>query len=164
MSWFKGRAAIAGFSLLLSAACGFEPLYREDGSAIRLKDAVIVESTGDDLGFEVENALIKRLGSPSSPQYLVGVRTRVVESEVAVGGLDGFERFNLGGTSEIEVRALGGDRLLYEGSVEDSVAYSSTRETFHTLNARRDARRRLAVQLAERIAWILEANAEYWNE
>ena len=151
-------------TLLLSAGCGFEPLYQEDGAAGRLKNAVIVEATGDDLGYEVENALVKRLGSPLAPNYVVIVRTSLAEIEVAAGGLDGFERFNFEGSGEFEIRRLGGDRILYEGVVEGSAAYSSTRETFHTLAARRDARRRLATQLAERIARRLEATAERWLE
>ena len=116
------------------------------------------------MGFELESALTKRLGSPLAPQYVVKVRTSVQKSETAAGGLDGFERFEFRGTGQFEVRAIGEDRILFEGIVQGSAAYSSTRETFHTLTARRDARRRLAVQLADRIARRLETAAESWIE
>ena len=164
MSWSRRSAAGLTLFLLLSAGCGFEPLYRESGSARRLKDAVIVEAVGDDLGYEVETALAKRLGSPYAPRYVLNVRTKVDESEMAAGGLGGFQRFNLNGSGQFEIKAIGGERLLYQGSVEGSAAYTSTRETFHSLTARRDARLRLAAQLAERIARRLESTAESWLE
>ena len=164
MSWSRRKAAAIGLALLLSGGCGFEPLYDEGGAASRLKNAVIFEASGDDLGFELEGALTKRFGSPSAPRYVVKVRTSLHERETVAGGLGGFERYELSGAGQFEVRAIGDGEVKYEGIVQGSAAYSSTRETFHTLTARRDARRRLVVQLADRIARRLEAAAESWLE
>ncbi|MCY4460222.1 MAG: hypothetical protein OXC26_07485 [Albidovulum sp.] len=162
MSWSRPKAAALGFLLLLFAGCGFEPLYKETSAAPQLRNSVLVEAAGGGIGYEVETALAKRFGSPSAARFRVQVRASVAESEVAAGWMDGFQRSRLDGAAEFEVAEVDGGRALYSGVVDGSVSYSSTRETFHTLTARRDARRRLALQLAERIARRLEATSESW--
>ena len=153
MSWLRRRAAalVVAFSLV-SGCAGFEPLYEDGSAASRIRHAVAVEASGEGLGFEIERAAAKRLGAPFEPRYIVRAGATMAESEAGVGGQAGFERIHLDGAARFDVLDIASGELLYKGAVSGSASYSSTRETFHTLTARRDARRRLGTQLGERIA------------
>ncbi len=146
---FDRRAVLLG--LLTLSACGFEPVYGPGGSASTLRGRIEIAAPADEEGFALVKRLEERLGQPDSAD--LGLIADIYITEEAVGFLgDGtISRYSVSGRVDWRITRLDDNAEVMTGSERSFTSYSATSTTVATIVARRDARRRLMVVIADRI-------------
>ncbi|WP_112320871.1 LPS assembly lipoprotein LptE [Oceanibium sediminis] len=156
---FLKRAAALSVAAPLLSACGFEPLYGESAPARALQGQVDVPVLPGLFGFAMRERLVTRLGPASAPAYELAIESDVEEVERAIRRDRSITRFNLNARADYRLESLTTGTTLTSGSVRETTAYSAVASPFATRAAEEDARRRLAVALADRIILRLAASA-----
>lgn len=143
------RAAI--LSLAALAGCGFSPIHGPGGSARGLRGRIAVLAPADEEGAALVRRLEDRLGTPQESDFVLAAQIRI--GETAVGFLSGAEisRFNVEGQVDWQLTDSTGATVA-TGRERGFTSYAATSTTVATTSARRDARRRLMVILADHIA------------
>ncbi len=143
------RAAI--LSLVALASCGFAPIHGPGGSARSLRGRIAVLAPADEEGAALVRRLEDRLGTPRDSDFVLAAQIRI--DETAVGFLSGAEisRFNVEGQVDWQLTD-NASATVATGRERGFTSYSATSTTVATTSARRDARRRLMVILADLIA------------
>jgi LPS-assembly lipoprotein len=150
--------ALAGLAAL--GACGFTPVYGPGGGGAALTGRVrpAAPDTTDDyiLVREIETRLGRAgEGAPLALDY----QTSVVEEGMAVTTSNVTTRFNVIGSVAYQLKDARTGLTLHEGRVRSFTSYSATGSTVATQAARRDARERLMVILADLLTTRLYAEA-----
>ncbi len=141
-------------SLAALAGCGFAPLHGPEGTARNLRGRISVLAPADEEGWALVRRLEDRLGTPQEADLVLAAQIRI--GETAVGFLSGGEisRFNVEGQVDWQLTDSTGAEVL-TGRERGFTSYAATSTTVATTSARRDARRRLMVILADQIATII---------
>jgi LPS-assembly lipoprotein len=136
---------------LALSACGFRPVYGPGGQAEGLRGRIDVAAPKDEEGAALVRRFEERLGRPAGAD--LGLTAAIFLSEEAVGFLpDGsISRYNVSGRVDWRLTRLTNGEQLLTGSERSFTSYAATSTTVATIFARRDARRRLMVILADRI-------------
>lgn len=160
------RVAALGLSALLLAGCGFEPLYAPAGAAAGALGRVEVGVIDGEAGFEMRERLVARLGQPAGVTHQLDVDLAFVKSGVAITEKDVTSRFDVTGTAVWKLVPLSGDRAVLSGTETAVTGYSAptseTSSAFAILSAQRDAERRLAATLADRVAQRVAVASDDW--
>ncbi|WP_299814724.1 LPS assembly lipoprotein LptE [uncultured Jannaschia sp.] len=151
------RLALAGFFLL--AACGFAPVYGPGGEARVLRNAVRATEPDTDLSFAFVRELEERLGRPSETRYGLDYVIATDEEGLAIDGSNNITRFSVSGTINWTLTSLEAQTILLQGQETAFVSYAATGSTISALESERDAQRRLATILADRVITRLLADA-----
>lgn len=171
MSLYSRRwVLIAGLAL---AGCGFTPVYGPSGVAAGLKGSVAVETPTNKDDFDLVKQLELRLGVADVAKYRLSYSLSVSRDGVGVTPAQEIIRYNLVGKVNFSLLDQNGVTVT-SGSVNNFTSYSvdpvnvtsdppSTNSTMSTLAARRDARTRLMVILADQIVTRLAVTAADWN-
>jgi LPS-assembly lipoprotein len=169
MSWSERptrRAALRALGLLPLAACGFTPLYAPGAPASRMAGLVEVGVIEGEPGFALRERLTQRLGPPTAPAYRLEIDMELERAGVALTQQNITTRFNVTGSAEYALVPLAGGPPVASGVVRSITGFSApeseTASAFASLSAERDAERRVAVDLAERILQRLALSAEEW--
>ncbi|RZW01875.1 MAG: hypothetical protein EX266_12750 [Rhodobacteraceae bacterium] len=159
MSSSNRRTLLLGFTAL--AGCGFTPVYGPGGQAEGLRGRIDIAAPADEEGFALVERLEERLGLPAGAD--LGLTADIFMSEEAVGFLtDGtISRYNVTGRVDWRLTRLTDGTAILKGSERSFTTYAATSTTVATITARRDARRRLMVIIADRILQdiVLRADA-----
>lgn len=165
------------FVMLATAltGCGFTPAYGPNGSAGDLHGSVRFEAPSNRNEFELVAQLERQLGTPKSPQYELSYNVNVREDSVGVTPEQERIRYNVVGKASFSLRDRATGALVTSGSVDTFTGYSAgvtdtttspprTSSTISTLAAKRDARSRLMVALADLMVTQMIATAGDWAE
>jgi len=161
-------------STLLFAGCGFTPAYGPGGAASVLRGTVIVDPPTDRNSFNLVGQLERKFGQVLTPRYALSYTLRVSEDGVGVTPEQELVRFNVVGKATYSLRDISSGSLLTSGSVNNFTAYTvgsidtsvsppRTSSTIATLAAKRDARSRLMVAIADQIFTKLIATSGDWS-
>lgn len=131
------------------AGCGFVPAYGPGSGAAELRNTTIYRAPASLEGFTLRGRLEERLGVPDAAAYLLDVDLAIDPAPVAVNTEREITRFTLSGTADWTLTETGSGASLGSGRVGTFTGYSTTGTTVATLAAEEDARRRLAVLLAD---------------
>ncbi|RMH46759.1 MAG: hypothetical protein D6688_04270 [Alphaproteobacteria bacterium] len=154
MWWPDRRRVLVGAVALATvlAGCGYTPAYGPDGTSAIGRGAVAVEQASDRRTFLLREALIQRLGEPSSPAYALGLEVEVVAEGLGITANNEITRYQLVGTARYTLRDLATGSVATSGQVTGFTGYSTSASTVGGVVARRDAEERLMTILADRIA------------
>lgn len=159
MSSFNRRTLL--LSLTAVAGCGFQPVYAPGGQAEGLRGRIDIAAPSDEEGYALVERLEERLGLPRGAD--LGLTANIFVSEEAEGVLaDGsISRYNVSGRVDWRLTRLTDGTEVLSGSERSFTSYAATSTTVATISARRDARRRLMVIIADRILQdiVLRADA-----
>ena len=158
MSLFRRRQFLLGAVAL--GGCGFEPVYQTGGNAQGLRGAVLVDPPTDRDSFDLVEQLEQRLGRPTAPRFAMSVKLITKEEGLAISDSNDITRFNVIGSADYAVRAIGSDEILLQDRVDSFTAYSASQQPVATLSGERDARARLMVTLADKITAQLLISTE----
>ncbi|MBP7001295.1 LPS assembly lipoprotein LptE [Amaricoccus sp.] len=162
----QARAAAALAALALVAACGFEPLYAPAGPAAASAGRVEVGVIDGIAGFAMRERLVARLGEPAGVTHRLDVDLAFEKSGVAITEKDVTSRFDVTGTAEWKLASLSGGGAALSGTETAVTGYSAptseTSSAFAILSAQRDAEKRLAETLADRVAQRVAVAADDW--
>ena len=148
MSSFDRRTVV--LSLAALAACGFEPVYGPTGTATNLWGRIAIPAPADEEGFALVDRLKERLGQPTSPDLILAADIRLQEESVGFLPDGTISRFNVLGRVDWTLSRQDGTPV-FAGTERSFTSYSATSTTVATIFAKRDARRRLMIILADRI-------------
>jgi LPS-assembly lipoprotein len=151
------RALLAALPVAALSACGFKPMHGDGAGGDALDGLVAVDAPSGRNGFALREALERRLGRAGpNPRWELVASLDLNESGLAITEDSSTTRYVMRGTSSWVLRDLDGEEAL-SGKVESMSAYSATGSLYATRSARRDAQRRVAMDLGERIALRLAA-------
>lgn len=156
------RGTLAALAMAL-AACGFEPVYGPGGGGA-LRGTIRASEPDTDLTFAFVRQLEERIGRPDSPRYdlLYDIGTETIS--LAIDGSNNITRFSLEGALTWRLVPVGATAPTLTGRETAFTAYSATGSTISTLESERDATRRLAVILADRVVTRLLSEAASLSE
>ena len=149
------------------AGCGFTPLYGEGTPASRMAGRVEVPPLEGEAGFTLHERLTGRLGVPAQPAYRLDVTLSLTRSGVALTQQNVTTRFDVIGVAEYTLVPLSGGPAVASGVVRAVTGFSApeseTASAFASRAAQKDAERRLAVDLADRIVQRLALAPGLWT-
>ena len=175
MWWSDAGAAPTRRRLLLWVAlapaaisgCGFTPLYGEGTPAARMAGRVEVPPLEGEAGFTLQERLTGRLGPVEQPVYRLDVTLSLTRAGVALTQENVTTRFDVIGVAEYTLVPLSGGPSAASGVVRAITGFSApesvTASAFASRAAQRDAERRLAVDLADRIVQRLALAPGLWT-
>jgi len=150
------RAVLLG-SFALSA-CGFTPVHGPGGTARKLRGRIAIAAPADEEGFAFVRRLEDRLGEPANPDLMLTANIRINEESLGFLPDGELSRFSVEGKIDWAITDSSGNRVA-SGSEQSFTSYSATSTTVATAFAKRDARRRLVVILADRISADLQSRS-----
>lgn len=153
------RAVLAGGTAVLMLAltgCGLTPVYGTGGAGSRLFGKVRPRDPETYQDFAFNQRLSERLGTDTQPLYDLDYRLALGIVPQAITPDQVTTRFALNGTADFILKTRGGAAVA-QGRVSAFTSYSTTGTTIATLSAEADARRRLAVILADQMVTRLLA-------
>ncbi|CUI56896.1 LPS assembly lipoprotein LptE [Cognatishimia activa] len=161
MSSFNRRSLLLmAAGLPFVAGCGFEPVYGTGGAALNLRNTVLVDAPNNEDQFELVRQLEHRLGAANNARFGLSVALDIREEGVALTSDNRTTRKEVIGSGTYALRDLDSKEVLISGKVDSFTGYSTTGSTVSEIAARRDARRRLMIILADRITTELIAQAD----
>jgi LPS-assembly lipoprotein len=150
MSSFNARF-FALITVLLTAACGFTPVYGPGGTATALQNAILVDAPQDRNAYWLTQRIEQRLGRAAAPRFGLSVKTVTVEQGIAVDPQGDIARYNILGRAEYTLTDIATGDVVTSGIEDNFTGYSATGTSVATLAAERDARERLMITLADQI-------------
>lgn len=142
-------------------------MYGEGAPASRMAGRVEVPVIDGEPGFEMRERLTASLGDPSLADYRLEIKFDLKRTGVALTQQDVTTRFDIVGTATYKLVPTAGGNAVAAGVVRSVTGFSSpeseTSFAFASLSAERDAERRLAVDLADKILQRLALSAESWT-
>ncbi len=148
---------------LALAACGFTPIYGRGTAAEALNGKIALGPVEDRLGFEFYEQLENRLGRADSPLYRLDITLTVSSKGLAITQDNAITRYNLAGVANFTLTRIADDNVVLQDKLRAFTAYSATSSAYSTFISERDARRRLAVTLADQIATRIASSAESFS-
>jgi len=138
--------ALAG--LLGLAGCGFAPVYQD---AAALRGQFGFETEASVLGFALGNRLAERLGEAASPRFVIKASVTASERAAAITEAGDTARFNVIGFADWSVVEVATGQQVMTGRSDAFTSYATTGSTIATQTTQDDARKRLAIILADLI-------------
>lgn len=160
--WLSRRAALgavlAGATLL--GGCGFAPAYGPGSAGNKLLGQVLVDAPAGRQTYLLTQQLEGRLGRATAPVYALSVTLENGLEGVGLSATNVTGRVNLTARAQFELREIGGQDALVQGTVESFTGYSTAGTPVATSAAARNAELRLMVILADMIVNRLLAAAD----
>lgn len=157
MSSFSRRAIL--LAPLALAACGFRPIYGRGSAAEALNGKIALGPVDDRLSFEFYEQLENRLGRAEAAIFQLDVTFTVDSEGLAITQDNAITRYNLTGIASFTLTHIERDKMVLQDKLRAFTAYSATANAYATFISERDAKRRLAVSLADQIATRIASSA-----
>jgi LPS-assembly lipoprotein len=170
--WLSRRLFLA--ALVALPACGFTPAYGPGGVAEGLRGIIAVDAPSDEEGYYLVRRLEERLGRANAPQYRLSASLKLGQDGLGITQDQEITRYRVGGELTWVLRRTDDDSVAADGLERNFTAYSApvfddTRgsiagNTVSILTAKRDARERLMVILADQLVARLIATSPAWRQ
>lgn len=145
---------------LALAACGFRPIYGRGSAAEALNGKIALGPVDDRLSFEFFEQLENRLGRAEAPVFQLDATLDVESKGLAITQDNAITRYNLTGIVSFSLTRIKNGEVVLQDKLRAFTAYSATANAYATFISERDAKRRLAVSLADQIATRIASSAE----
>ena len=158
MSSFSRRAIL--LAPLALAACGFRPIYGRGSAAEAIYGKIAIGSVDSRLTFEFYEQLENRLGRAENALFQLDVELSMESEGLAITQDNAITRYNLTGIADFTLIRLSDGNVVLQDKLRAYTAYSATATAYATYVSERDARRRLAISLADQINIRITSSAE----
>ncbi len=145
---------------LALAACGFKPIYGRGSAAEALHGKIALGAVNDRLSFAFHEQLENRLGRAETPVFKLDITLYVQSKGLAITQDNAITRYNLTGIASFTLTQIKTGDVVLQDRLRAFTAYSATANAYATFISQRDAKRRLAVALADQIATRIASSAE----
>lgn len=158
--WLHNARAMVLMALLASgaglSACGFHPLYKDDGGREASAElaAVHIMNIPDRNGQILHNYLLDRInpqGRPADPRYVLEIKLVETKSNLGIIKDSSATLAQIANVATYTVRDLKTKAPLQSGRSRSVTSYNIVQSDFATLAAEKDARERSLRELAEDI-------------
>ncbi|SDY31189.1 LPS-assembly lipoprotein [Jannaschia faecimaris] len=153
------RRALLTVALVALAGCGFTPVYGPGGGGAALRAAIRPTEPDTDLTFAFVRQFEERLGRAVVPMWELDYTIVTSDEALAIDGSNNITRYNIEGWIDWTVTPVGSSSVMLSGRDSTFTSYSATGSTISTLESERDAQRRLARILADKVVTRLLAEA-----
>jgi len=160
MWWLKGAALAAA---LLSAACGFKPLYGTDGAPAAELAAIVVDPIPDRLGQQLRThleILLDPRGAGAPERYRLNIRLDVESDDVAIRRDETATRRDLSMAATYVLTDLSDGSVATRGRATTVNSYNVVASDVATRAGERDSLeagvRRLAEDIKLRLAIFMD--------
>ena len=160
----SNRRTLIAAACLLVAGCGYEPALAPGGQAEALRGSIEIADPFDATGFALVRQLETRLGDAQVPEFRLTADIRVRDEGVGIQPDQTITRYQVVGVVNYQLNELGTGDEVAAGSVSNFTSYSATSTTVATTAARRDARDRLMITLADQIVADLVLTRPEWSQ
>jgi LPS-assembly lipoprotein len=147
----------ACLGLLGLAGCGFVPVY---GNGPATRGQFSFETDASVIGFQLGTRLSERLGTASTPRYVLKVAVRTSERAAAITAEGDTVRLNIIGIADWSIVESASGEQIFTDRTEAFASYAATGSTVATQTTQDDARARLAIILADMIVTRVLALSE----
>jgi len=143
--------------LLGLGACGFQPLYgqqTQNAQVVASLSAIYVMPIEDRTGQIIRNELLDRMtpkGIPARPLYRLTVNIEEESQSLAIDPDNSTNRKNLTLKGKYHLLAADGKTVLFKSTAQSISSYNIVTSDFANLSAEKNARKRSALVLAEKI-------------
>jgi LPS-assembly lipoprotein len=146
--------ALSCFALL--AACGFAPLYAQNGVTMSLSQ-VSLDIPQTRTGFFLEQNLTNGLGNQADARKLYGLKIAMEENHYSIGYRvdDTSTRSELTNALTYVLTDLSTGKELTRGAFTDTVTYDTTSSPFTGIVSQQDAQKRVAASAAQKLQTAL---------
>jgi len=158
MSLFSRRAIL--LAPLALGACGFTPIYGRGSAAEAMRGKIAIGEVNSRLTFEFYEQLENRLGRVESALFQLDVDLSIDSKGLAITQDNAITRYNLTGIASFTLTKISDGTVVLQDKLRAFTAYSATANAYATFVSERDARRRLAVSLADQITTRIASSAE----
>jgi LPS-assembly lipoprotein len=163
MSWSRFAPLLL---VLLAAACGFRPLYGDQGVSEQAFYDIEIAPINGRIGQILRNHLIDRLRPGSSyvrsSKYTLNVNLAKSKEGVAIARDEAATRFNVTLTANFVLRDNAASSDVLKGTVRSVAVYNVVQSDYATLVAEREAQSRasrdISDELRTRLATFLSRN------
>lgn len=145
--------------MLPLAGCGFAPVYGPGGGGPALRGAIRAAEPRTDGTFTFVRRLEERLGRPETPRYDLTYALTTEQVALAIDRSDDITRLTIEGRLDWSLVPAGGGSPVLSGSEGAFTSYSAPASTISTIASRRDAERRVAIILADKVVTRLLGSA-----
>ena len=145
---------------LALAACGFRPIYGRGSAAEALNGKIALGSVDDRLSFEFYEQLENRLGRAEVPIFQLDITLDLETKGLAITQDNAITRYNLTGVARFSLTRIETGEVVLQDNLRAFTAYSATASAYATFISERDAKRRIAVSLADQISIRIASSAE----
>ncbi len=149
---------LVGFLFLgLLAGCGFQPLYGQQTRNADVQNklaATYIMPIEGRTGQIIRNELLDRLnpkGVPARASYRLKVDIKESAKSLAIDPDNSTNRNNLTLKAEYRFLSADGKREIFKGATQSISSYNIVTSDFANLSAQKNARKRSALVLAEKI-------------
>ncbi len=152
--WLSRHFFLVGFCLV-SASCGYQPIYGRSGSANHLEANVSIEAPSDRAGYVLYHQLNKRLKDADDGEYKLSFDISETSSRAAIGENGRAHRALLEGFATYDLSRSRDDKTVISGRVQGFTGYSTLATSVASDASSRDATQRLMTMLADKIIYEL---------
>ena len=159
MSLYNRRKLLMLAPILL-AGCGFTPIYGRGTAAESLIGKIALGPVTDRMEFEFHEQLENRLGRADQPIYQLNVDISLESVGLAITQDNAITRYNLTAEADVTLTRISDSTIVLSDTLRAFTAYSATATAYATHVSERDAKRRLAISLADQIAIRIASSAQ----
>jgi LPS-assembly lipoprotein len=146
--------ALSCFALL--SACGFAPLYAQNGITMSLSQ-VALDVPQTRTGYFLEQNLTNGLGNETDGKKLYGLKIAMVENHYSIGYRidDTSTRSELTNSLTYTLTDLQTGKVMTQGAFTDTVTYDTSSSPFTGIVSQQDAQKRVAASAAQKLQTAL---------
>ncbi len=159
MSWSRRAVLAAGLGAPLLLGGCFRPMLAEDTAGRAARGRIALPPASGRLGYHLTRRLEDRLGRPSQPDHRLAVTIDTAETGLAIAQDNTITRRTVTATARWQLRRAAEPRPVLAGTETAQSGFNATTSLYATRVARETVERRLAEELAERIARVILARA-----
>ncbi len=150
--------------VLVTASCGFKPLYQYSTIKNEMVGALNIPKIDGEDGFHIREELIKRLGHPGTNAYLLNLSIDTKKINEVITPNNEITSYRLIMTATYSIRNKDGITILPSQKSVARTGFSSSRNStgYITQIAEESAKKRLAVKIADQISTRLSILSEKW--
>lgn len=160
--WLSDRRAFLLLAAASLTACQFTPVYGPESQPRRIQGQIFVNEISGLNGFNMREAIERRLGvAPEGAPFVLTVTLDIASHSVGVSTTNAITRTQYAGTANYVLASADGT-VLTSGSETNLTAYDATGSSLANSAAAADAQLRLVEALADQVVTSLMATADRW--
>ncbi len=160
MSWSRRTLLAAGLGAPVLLTGCFRPMLAEDSAGSAARGRIALPPVSGRLGYHLTKRLEDRLGAPNQPDHRLVVALDTAETGLAIAQDNTITRRTITATARWRLVKAPEPRPVLAGTETAQSGFNATTSLYATRVARETIERRLAEELAERIARVILARAE----
>jgi len=144
------------FLSLATTGCSFSPVYKSDVGPAFLKGKIVLPKPGSRDDYMLYSKLEENFGQQEKPMFNLFVSYNITEK--GLGSLGSITRYNLIGNANFKLVNISTGALIISDKLKAFTSHSASSQTLATETAKRAARDRLMMSIADQVSTSIIMN------